>query len=352
MPAPSSLNREMPMEEAPTIDVHGHVLLPGVERLVAGQPGLAAHAELQARRFGRGDSAAARAAMIAIRPKLLDAAVRLADMDTAGVDVQLVSPSPVHYHYWAGPALATEVYQAANEAVAEHCAAAPGRLPGLGLAPIQDTGTAVAALEHALGAGLLGVEISSGSPGRELSDPALEPFWARAEELGAVIFLHPFGCTLDDRLTPWYLGNIVGQPVENAVALSHLIFSGTLDRHPGLRLIAAHGGGYLPTYLGRADRGWAVRPESHDCAEPPSSYLRRIWLDSLVHSGPGLRHLAEVAGPDRIVLGSDYPFDMGTDDPVGALRAAGLPDADFHAIRGGNARDLLQLDTTEARAAD
>jgi aminocarboxymuconate-semialdehyde decarboxylase len=330
------------MEDAPTIDVHAHVLLPGVEQLVAGQPGLRAHAELQARRFGRGDPAAARA-LLAIRPKLLDVAVRLADMDAAGVDIQLVSPSPVHYHYWAGPALAAEIYRAAHEAVAEHCAAAPGRLRGLGLAPIQDTGTAVAALDHALGAGLLGVEISSGSPGRELSDPALEPFWARAEELGAVIFLHPFGCTLDDRLTPWYLGNIVGQPVENAVALSHLIFSGTLDRHPGLRLIAAHGGGYLPTYLGRSDRGWAVRQESRGCAEPPSSYLRRIWLDSLVHSAPGVRHLAEAAGPDRIVLGSDYPFDMGADDPVGALRAAALPDADFHAIRGGTARDLLHL---------
>jgi aminocarboxymuconate-semialdehyde decarboxylase len=337
------------MEDAPTIDVHAHVLLPAVEQLVAGQPGLREHAELQARRFGRGDPAAARA-LLAIRPKLLDVTVRLADMDAAGVDIQLVSPSPVHYHYWAGPALAAELYRAANEAVAEHCAAAPGRLRGLGLAPIQDTATAVAALDHALSAGLLGVEISSGSPGRELSDPALEPFWARAEELGAIIFLHPFGCTLDDRLTPWYLGNIVGQPVENAVALSHLIFSGTLDRHPGLRLIAAHGGGYLPAYLGRSDRGWAVRPESRGCAEPPSSYLRRIWLDSLVHSAAGLRHLAEAAGPDRIVLGSDYPFDMGTDDPVGALRAAALPDPHFHAIRGATARDLLNLGPTTAPA--
>jgi aminocarboxymuconate-semialdehyde decarboxylase len=328
----------------PTVDVHGHLLLPTVEQLIHGQPGQLAQQELEERRFGGGDPAAMRRAMAPLIPKLLDVAVRIADLDAAAVDIQVVSPSPVHYHYWAEPALATEIYQAAHEALTAHCAAAPDRLRGLGLAPIQHADVAVAALEHAMGAGLLGVEISSHAPGRELSDDALEPFWSRAAELGAVVFLHPFGCTLNERLAPWYLSNIVGQPVEHAVALSHLIFSGVLDRHPTLRIVAAHGGGYLPTYIGRSDRGWHVRAESHDCAEPPSTYLRRLWYDSLVHSPAGLRHLVELVGADRILLGSDYPFDMGTEDPVGALLAAGLSDADFAAIVGRNAINLLGLD--------
>jgi aminocarboxymuconate-semialdehyde decarboxylase len=188
------------------------------------------------------------------------------------------------------------------------------------------------------------VEISSHSPDRELSDPAYEPFWRRAEETGAVLFLHPFGCTLDERLDRWYLSNTVGQPTENAVALSHLIFSGVLDRHPGLSLIAAHGGGYLPTHIGRADHAWSVRADAGtDCAHLPSSYLKRLHFDSLVHDPHVLRALIAAAGADRVLLGSDFPFDMGTEDPLGALRAARLSAADFHAVRGGNAAALLRL---------
>lgn len=154
------------------------------------------------------------------------------------------------------------MYQLANEATAAHCAAAPKRLRGLGLVPLQHPDMAVEALDDALGHGLLGVEISSHAPGRELSDPAYEALWTRAEESGAVLFLHPFGCTLDERLDRWYLSNTVGQPTENAVALSHLIFSGVLDRHPGLKLIAAHGGGYLPTHIGRSDHAWTARSDA------------------------------------------------------------------------------------------
>lgn len=201
------------------------------------------------------------------------------------------------------------------------------------------------ALEHALEQGLSGVEISSHAPGRELSDPAYEPFWSRAEETGALLFLHPFGCTLDERLDRWYLSNVVGQPTENAVALSHLIFSGVLDRHPELKLIVAHGGGYLPTHIGRSDHAWSARSDAGaGCAHLPSSYLRRLYFDSLVHDPHVLRELIRAVGADRVLLGSDFPFDMGTEDPVGALRAARLPDADFHAVRGGNAAALLRKD--------
>ena len=328
----------------PAIDVHAHVLLPAVEAAVAGQPGLQAARELDARRNGP-QALAVSGAMVAERlPLLTDVQARLAAMDQAGVDIQLVSPSPSHYHYWAGEDLARTLTELASAGTAEHCAQAPGRLLGLGLVPLQHPDLAVEALDHALGLGLRGVEISSHAPGRELSDPAYDPLWARAAAAGALIFLHPWGCTLDERLDRWYLSNIVGQPTENAVALSHLIFGGVLDRHPGLRVIAAHGGGYLPTHIGRSDHGWRTRPDAHGCAAEPSSYLRRLWFDSLVHSPAALHALVGAAGPDRVLLGSDFPFDMGTADPLAALQAAGLPQPQAQAIRGGNAAALLALE--------
>ncbi|MFJ8764663.1 amidohydrolase family protein [Streptomyces clavifer] len=329
---------------APTVDVHAHVLLPAIEALVAGLPGHEAAKALDARRNGA-EALAVSGPMVGERiPKLTDVAVRLAAMDQQGVDVQLVSPSPSHYHYWADEEMAEQVYRLANETTAAHCAASPKRLRGLGLVPLQHPDLAVEALDDALGHGLLGVEISSHAPGRELSDPAYEPLWARAEESGAVLFLHPFGCTLDERLDRWYLSNTVGQPTENAVALSHLIFSGVLDRHPGLKLIAAHGGGYLPTHIGRSDHAWSTRPDAGaGCAHLPSSYLKRLYFDSLVHDPHVLRELIRVAGADRVLLGSDFPFDMGADDPVAALRAARLSEADLDAVRGRNASALLNL---------
>lgn len=329
---------------APTVDVHAHVLLPEVDALVAGLPGLAEARALDARRNGP-SALAVSAPMVRERaPRMIDITARLAGMDAQGVDVQLVSPSPSHYHYWADEETAEKVFRRANEATAAHCAQAPGRLRGLGLVPLQHPEQAVRALEHALEQGLSGVEISSHAPGRELSDPAYEPFWTRAAQTGAIVFLHPFGCTLDERLDQWYLSNVVGQPVENAVALSHLIFSGVLDRHPGLKLIAAHGGGYLPTHIGRSDHAWSARSDAGaGCAHLPSSYLKRLYFDSLVHDPHVLRELVRVAGADRVLLGSDYAFDMGTEDPVAALRAARLPDPDFHAIRGANAAALLDL---------
>ncbi|WP_327727224.1 amidohydrolase [Streptomyces sp. NBC_00487] len=330
---------------APTVDVHAHILIPEVEEAVAGLPGLAEARALEARRNGPASLAVSGPMVRALLPRATDVAVRLAAMDAQGVDVQLVSPSPSHYHYWADEETAEKVYRLAGEATAAHCAQAPDRLRGLGLVPLQHPQQAVRALEHALEQGLLGVEISSHAPGRELSDPAYEPFWARAAATGALLFLHPFGCTLDERLDRWYLSNVVGQPTENAVALSHLIFSGVLDRHPGLRIIAAHGGGYLPTHIGRSDHAWRTRSDAGaGCAHPPSSYLKRIHFDSLVHDPDVLRELIRVAGADRVLLGSDFPFDMGTEDPVGALRAARLTDPDFHAVRGANAAALLRKD--------
>lgn len=340
-----------PADTHPTVDVHAHVLLPALQQLVAEQDpaGFATHQELEARRNGP-ESMAASGKMIKERwPQLTDLDRRLQDMDAQGVDVQLVSPSPSHFYYFAGGELSLELARRANQAVREYVDRAPDRLHGLGLVPLQHPELMVQALDHAvLECGLLGVEIGSfaatpDDPDRstvELSDQRLEPFWARAEELGALVFLHPFGCSLDERLDRFYLANTVSQPAENAVALSHLIFSGVLDRHPGLKVLAAHGGGYLPTKLGRSDHAWKVRPEARGCAEPPSSYLKRLYFDSLVHSPEELRALVAAAGPEQVLLGSDYPFDMGSDSPVTEVCEAGLASDDEAQVLGGNARTL------------
>ncbi|MDX8056550.1 amidohydrolase family protein [Lentzea sp. BCCO 10_0798] len=322
------------------VDVHAHCLIAEVEALVAGHAGLAEHRTLEALRNGPESSAVSGAMVMSALPSLTSVQRRLVDMDSAGVDVQVVSPSPSHYHYWADRDLATQVCRAANHAVAGLVTSAPQRLRGLGLVPLQHPELCADMLDHAMGLGLKGVEISSFAPGVELSDERLDPFWARASDTGAVVFLHPFGCSLDQRLDRFYLSNTVGQPVENAVALSHLIFGGVLDRHPGLKVVAAHGGGYLPTYLGRSDHAWQVRPEARGCADPPSSYLHRLWFDSLVHTPEALRALVAAVGADRVLLGSDHPFDMGVTDPVARLDAAGLNAGDRDAIAGGTALKL------------
>jgi aminocarboxymuconate-semialdehyde decarboxylase len=311
------------------IDVHAHLILPGLGAAVAERaPELTEKAgALEARRNGP-ESLEASGKMIGSRFQLLtDLDARIAEMDRQGVDRQWVSPSPSHFYPWADAELARFAWQEAHTGLAEHIAGAPDRLDGLGLIPLQHPEQCVEALEDAvLNHGFLGVEISSFADAHpddpsyadtvELNDPRLEPFWARAEELNAVVFLHPFGCSLDERLDSHYLTNTVGQPVENAVAISHLIFSGVLDRHPDLAIVAAHGGGYLPTAIGRSDRAWQVRPEARTCKRIPSSYLTHLYFDTVVHSVMQLRQLVEVVGIQQVVMGSDYPFDMGTGEPV------------------------------------
>ena len=327
-----------------TTDVHAHLLLPGmhaeVERRAPQE--VAEAGALELRRNGAA-SLAVSGPMVGSRvPKLTDVTVRLAEMDRQGVDAQWVSVSPNHFYPWADEDLAVWVAFETNRLVAEHVALAPERLVGLGVVPLQHPDRIVEALEDAvITRGLAGVEISSFAGDVELSDERLEPFWARAAELGAVVFLHPFGCSLDERLDRFYLSNTVGQPAENAVALSHLIFAGVLDRHSALKLVAAHGGGYLPTAIGRSDHAWRVRPDARQCAHEPSSYLRKIWFDTVVHDTAALAHLIENAGASQVVLGSDYPFDMGLDDPVAFVRSAGLGHDIEHTILTGNAESLL-----------
>ncbi len=336
-----------------TTDVHAHVLLPALQAEVERRSPEAfrAAASLDARRNGP-ESLAASGRMIGERfPLLTDVGARLAAMDRQGVNRQWVSASPSHFYPWADEDLAVWTAKEANRLVAQHVAAAPDRLTGLGLVPLQHPARIVECLDDAvLDRGMAGVEISSFAGDVELSDPRLEPFWARAAELGVIVFLHPFGCSLDERLDRYYLSNTVGQPAENAVALSHLIFSGVLDRHPGLIVVAAHGGGYLPTAIGRSNHAWRVRPEARGCVDEPSSYLKRLWFDTVVHDPSALAHLVEAAGPSQVLMGSDFPFDMGPDDPVADVRNAGLPTDVTGRILSGNADALLARSSAQVRA--
>jgi aminocarboxymuconate-semialdehyde decarboxylase len=323
------------------IDMHGHLLVPAAGELAAGHPAHAAEAAAERASFSAASADVNQAQIRRAWPQLTDAGRRLADLDAMGIDIQVVGPMPMH-RYWAQPQLAARLAAVTNEAVAAHCAAGGGRLAGLGTLPLQHPDLAVRELQRAMGElGLRGVSVSTNVDGRELADRAFDPVWEAAAGLGAVIFIHPWGCSLGARLSSNYLANTFGQPAETALALSRLIFDGTLDRHPALKLLAAHGGGFLPACIGRFDHAWDNRPDARGCARRPSEYLRRIWYDALVYTPQALGHLVEAAGADKVVLGTDYPFDMGVTDPVQRAAAAGLPAAGLAAILGANAASLL-----------
>jgi aminocarboxymuconate-semialdehyde decarboxylase len=326
------------------VDVHAHALILPAHELAIGAPGQPEAQAVEAETFGAQAMDVNRRQIGRILPLLTDLEARLAAMDAMGVDVQLVSPSPQHYHDWADEPTSARITRAVNEGMAELCSCRPDRLAGLGVVGLHHPELAVRELEHAmLTLGLRGVEISTSAGGRELSDPAFERFWARAEELQALVFIHPWGCTLGCRLDQHYLANVVGQPVETTLALSHLIFSGLLDRRPRLRILAAHGGGYLPYYSGRGDHAWEVRPDARTPQRRPSDYLSRIFFDGLVYEPEILAALVARVGAQQVMLGTDYPFDMGVEDPLARLEAAGLSAQDVAAIRGGNAAALLGL---------
>lgn len=337
-----------------TIDFHAHTMSPAVERLVADRPQKQAEPEIRLRTMGVVSVEYNDRVMLpqAAGP-LSDLAVRLGDMDRMGVDLQVVSPQPTQYYYWADHDLALEIVAVQNEHIAAICAQYPERLVGLGTLALQHPELAVAQLDHAVkNLGLRGIEISTSINDRELSHASLEPVWAKAEELGCVVFIHPMGCSLGERLQPAYLSNSVGQPVETTVALSHLICGGVFDRHADLKVCAAHGGGYLPTYIGRADHAYHTRPDARTTVHAPSEYLRRICFDSLVYSPAGLRKLIDQVGAEQVVVGTDYPFDMGHYD-IHALvgTTAGLSAEQRAAILGGNAARLLAIASPMNRRA-
>jgi aminocarboxymuconate-semialdehyde decarboxylase len=276
---------------------------------------------------------------------------RLQDMAASKVDVQVLSVCPQTFVYAQPPALAAAFARIQNEQLAKLAKAHPDRFLAIGTLPMQAPRLAADELAHIVRVlGLPGVQIGSNVAGKNLDDPELEPVWAAASELDAFILLHPINVAGADRLSSYYLGNLIGNPLDTTIAAACLVFGGVLERYPSLKICLAHGGGFVPYQAGRFMHGWQVRTEpKRKLTKPPTESLRRFYFDTIVHSREVLEFLVGTAGVDRVLLGSDYPFDMGMPDGVLQVRGLTISAADKQSILGGRAQQLLGT-ATAARA--
>jgi aminocarboxymuconate-semialdehyde decarboxylase len=270
---------------------------------------------------------------------------RLADLDAMGVDMQVIKPPPPQCYYALPIEIAVEAARIINDGIAEFVARKPDRLKGFGTVPMPDGNEAAKELERCVRElGFKGVQILTNVNGEELSEEKFAPFWRKAEELGVLVVIHPNGFTDAGRLSRFYFNNVIGNPLETSIAVHYLIFDGVLERHPKLKILAVHGGGYLASYAGRIDHAWGARSDSHGTLpQPPTTYLQRLYFDSIVFTPHQLQELVRLYGVGHVVMGTDYPFDMADYDPVGHVAACGFDAATMAAICGGNAKALLGL---------
>jgi aminocarboxymuconate-semialdehyde decarboxylase len=275
---------------------------------------------------------------------------RIRAMDAQGIDVEALSINP--YWYGAERDVVQPLIAVQNEKLAEACAANPERFVAFASVALQYPDLAAAQLEEGVKKyGLRGAAVGGSVEGQELADPKFHPFWAKAEQLGVLVFIHPQGSaelTATGRLNGnGILDNVIGNPLETTIALSHLIFEGTLDRFPGLKILAAHGGGYLPSYAARSDAGCRTFPErcapSGTLRKPPTEYLRQLYYDSIVFTPEALRHLAAETGPGQIMMGTDYPYPWTSTSVDHILSTPGLSDDEKIAMLGGTAAKLLGI---------
>ena len=317
-----------------TVDVHCHVSVPETIDLLKGT-------KIE-RRLGSGialggyDDAGLTPARIAL-------------MDEMGIDVQAVSINA--FWYSADEELASKLIDLQNQKLAEMCAAHPDRFVAFASVALQFPELAAQQLEQGMKKyGLRGAAIGGSCEGKELSSPEFDPFWAKAEELQALIFVHPqnsnIATGIKDRVKGnGVLSNVIGNPLETTIFLSHIIMEGTLDKFPNLKILAAHGGGFLPSYDGRIDQGCRVFPQecTKKIQKQPSEYLRQIYVDSIVFNPEGLRHLIAVVGAGQVGLGTDYPFPWAYTPVDDVMNLPGLSDADRIAILGGTMSKLLKI---------
>jgi len=318
-----------------TVDVHAHCAVPAVLDLVKGTP-----FEAPARRQLEGNLG------------FPVNAARVADMDRDGIDVQALSINA--FWYAADRDLARRIFDVQSKKLAEMCKAPPGRFLGYAPVSLQFPELAAEQLEYGMKQlDLVGAAIGGSVEGEEIAAPKFHPFWEKAEQLQALVFIHPQTAPQSTGIAKRIqgsgaLGNVIGNPLETSLALAHLIFEGTLDRFPNVKICGAHGGGFLPSYAARMDHGCSVFPDQ--CKGPtlkkkPSEYLKQLYFDSLVFTSEALRHLVNEHGASQIMIGTDYAVPWVTAPVDHVLNTPGLSDAERMAILGGNAAKLMKMPT-------
>lgn len=313
----------------PVIDIHAHAIVPkALRRMEATHPthGPALFEE----DGGRYLRYPGRAPLGPLPNPIFEPDLRLADMDRLGVDIQVIAIPPPNFLYHVPAEVGVDFARIQNEELVAMSESQPHRFHVFATLPLQDIDASLVEI-HRLARipRVRGVQIGSNIAGKDLDDPGLEPVWAALDRAGFPVWLHADQRAIAgaDRLNTYYLQNLVGIPMESTIAVAKLIFGGVLGRHPNLRFGVTHGGGFAPYQVGRWQHGWEVRPEPKEhVSEPdPRSLFSSIYFDSLTHDPISLRMLGERVGWDHVALGSDYPFDMASPDPVAAVEAAGLP---------------------------
>ena len=281
-----------------------------------------------------------------------DIAQRLADMDAAEVDMHVLSVSPQTWLYGQEASVGAAAAAIQNDEIARLVNEHPDRFAGIATLPMQAPDKAAEELRRAMTKlGLRGAMIGSNVGGKNLDDPSFEPLWTAAAELDAFMMIHPGNVAGADRLRAYYLGNLIGNPLDTTIAAACLIFGGVLERHPKLNFVMVHGGGFIPYQGGRWVHGWQVRPEPKvHLQHSPQRYLDRLLYDTILHSKTSLEFLIASVGADRVFLGSDYPYDMGMIDCVRQVRSLDISAADRDRILGGHAAAILNKPRRPAAA--
>src|ERR1700730_3242075 len=323
-----------------TIDSHTHVLTEQAMRLLAKESAKVAPV-LDARAGTL--TIAGNVVQSPFPRELFDTDLRLRDMEINGVDMQVLAPTVFTFFYEHDAALALACSAVQNEEIAALVRRHHQKFLGVATVPLQAPQRAADELQRAMTRlGLSGAMIGSNVNGRNLDDPALEPFWATAGALAALVFVHPHPGAAAERLKSYYLKNLVGLPFETTIAGASLVFGGVLERHPNLKICLSHGGGFLPYHAGRFRHGFEVRAEGKvNLNGPPDTSLTRLYYDSILHSKTALEFLVGSVGADRVLLGSDYPFDMGNLDCVARVKALDVAPSAREFILGGYAPPVL-----------
>ncbi|GIU91702.1 MAG: 2-hydroxy-3-carboxy-6-oxo-7-methylocta-2,4-dienoate decarboxylase [Acidimicrobiia bacterium] len=325
------------------VDVHAHCIPPALLRWLEDR-GPANRIQLVATGGGRCVEIDGHHRTAPLRDDLTDLDRRIAEMDRMGIDVQLLSGWIDLTAYQLPSEEGRSYSRAHNEAIAEEASRHPDRLRPMATVPLQDPVAAAEELEYAIDRlGAVGVQIATTVGDRWLDQCSLDPFWETAEGAGALVLLHPVRPLSGLDLDRYFLDNMVGRPAESTIALAGLIFSGVFERFPRLRMCVVHGGGFAPYQVGRMNRGFDAKPglTGNHIRRPPGEYLERLYFDTVVHDPRVLRFLVDMVGADHVVLGTDYPFEMGEPDPVGLIERAGLDAEARQAVLGGNVASLL-----------